>query len=314
MAYELIKEESIETGIHRILNEEILAAIETLENTGKNKDEAIHSVRKRIKKTRAVLRLIRHQVEDTVFKQENIRYRNIGHMLSHLRDATVMINTLNKLRQTYRKEIPYIAFRKARRALVQQQHEASREFFEEKNTILLVLDALKEASQHIHDISVEEDSFAAFAPNMKTIYKRGRKAFDLAVQDPSAHNFHELRKEVKHLGYHTRILNPLWPGFFQAYAKELDRLAELLGDDHDMGVLAEQIESGKVSFARKATTVKFLSAIAKQREFIQQQIYPLAQRILAETSGDFINRFQLYFDLWRTAYKPETAKEATITQ
>lgn len=315
MAYELLKEETIDEGVRRILSEEILAAIETLENTGANKDVAIHSVRKRIKKIRAVLRLIRHQVDDKVFKQENIRYRNLGHMLSHLRDATVLINTLNKLRQTYRKEIPYLAFRKAKKTLVQQQNKASKEFFQENNTVQQVLDAFKEAYTHVPEISIKKDSFAAFGPSMKGIYKRAKKAFDLARQDPSAHNFHELRKEVKHLGYHTRILTPVWPGFFQAYAKELDRLAELLGDDHDMGVLAEQIESGKLSFRRKATKAKFLSAIAKQRESLQQQIYPLAQQILAEKPGDFINRFQLYFDLWRSAYKPEeTPKEAAVTQ
>src|SRR5690349_10123617 len=107
MAYEIHREESIDGNINRILSEEVTAAIASLENPGQAKEETIHGVRKRIKKIRALFRLVRSELKTEVFKQENTRYRNIGHQLSHLRDATVMIKTLEKLRQTNRSKISF---------------------------------------------------------------------------------------------------------------------------------------------------------------------------------------------------------------
>src|SRR3712207_612439 len=141
MAYELVKQEALAASINRIFEEEIAASIATLENPGDSKEEAIHSVRKHIKKIRALLRLVKNQLDTATFKQENIRYRNISHLLSHLRDATVMIQTLTKLKQAYPNQISPTAYRKARKTLVERQNQASKAFFEEGNNIEQVLRA-----------------------------------------------------------------------------------------------------------------------------------------------------------------------------
>src|SRR3712207_6183684 len=94
MGYELTSAEPLANNVSRILNEELSEAIASLQNPGDQREETIHSVRKRIKKIRALFRLVRSELDDELFNQENIRYRDIGNKLSHLRDATVMIKTL----------------------------------------------------------------------------------------------------------------------------------------------------------------------------------------------------------------------------
>lgn len=306
MAYELTHSETVAENIKRIAGEELQGAILSLENPGNAPEEAIHDVRKRIKKIRAVFRLIRNELSNKVFKQENIRYRNIGHMMSHVRDATVMINTISRLKEIYPKAIPTAAYNKARQTLIQKQAQASRDFFEEKNAIQQVLNALYEARDKGPDFAFKRNSFAVFSINLKEIYERGIQAYNFALINPSIDSYHELRKEVKNLWYHTRILTPLWPGIFQALARELGTLAELLGDDHDLGVLFGEIESGRLPFSRKATAAKMLSLIHEQRSNLQQQVYPTGKRIFAEKPDDFVGRYRLYWNIWRRENNPNS--------
>lgn len=306
MGYELNREETVADNVTRILREELASAIASLEDPGDDKEDTIHSVRKRVKKIRALLRLVRSDLDEETFRRENLRYRNIGNMMSHLRDATVMINTLDKLRETHPDGLPETAFAALRGALVTRQAEVSEAFFAHENRIGEVIAAFREAEQHLPEPS-GRDSFAVFAPNIKGIYRRGVKAFALAISEPTAHNFHELRKEVKNLGYHTRLLQPVWPGLFEAYEHELGTLAELLGEDHDLGVLADEIESGRLGTDDEAGNARLVTLLHEERENLQRQFYPLAQRLFAERASDFVGRYRLYWRIWRG--EAETVKE-----
>ncbi|MBC7923010.1 MAG: CHAD domain-containing protein [Ferruginibacter sp.] len=299
MGYALVREESVGDAIRRILDEEISASIAALENIDQNQEEAVHAVRKRLKKIRALLRLVRSEIGAESFGRENIRYRDIGHRLSHLRDAAVMVRTLDQLKKAHPKAIPVIFFARTRARLVERQTRVSEAFLLEKDPLRAVTMAFREARQAGLELGIQRDSFAAFTGNLKGIYRRGVKALGTVTRQPSTDHFHELRKEVKNLWYHTRLFTPAWPGFFQAYAQELNALGELLGEDHDLGVLADEIESGRLPFGRKTTVAKVLSLIRKQRENRQQRIHPLARRVLAEKAEDFVGRYRLYWNLWR---------------
>jgi CHAD domain-containing protein len=310
MGYELKREETVADNVTRILREELASAIASLEKPGDDQEDTIHSVRKRIKKIRALLRLVRSDLDEETFRRENLRYRNIGNMMSHLRDATVMINTLDKLRETHPDGVPETAFARLRQSLVEKQDKVSKAFFAEENRIGEVIAALREAEQNLPELS-GRDTFAVFAPNIKGIYRRGLKAFALAISEPSAHNFHELRKEVKNLGYHTRLLQPVWPGLFDAYEHELGLLAEMLGEDHDLGVLADEIESGRLGGGDESGNAQLVTLLHEERENLQRQFYPLAKRLFAEKASDFVGRYRLYWRIWRgeAQAEPELTEE-----
>jgi CHAD domain-containing protein len=210
-----------------------------------------------------------------------------------------MLKTVEKLRQTHRAKISPKVYSTLRKALAHKQDQVSREFFEEGNKIEKVVDTFRKAPLTIPGFSENNKSFSVFAPNMEGIYRRARKALQVVIQQPSIHNFHELRKEVKNLWYHTRLLQPIWPGLFAAYEKELGRLGELLGDDHDYGVLSEEIESERLLVRNKQTKQTMLGLLHQQRVTLQEQIYPLANRLFAEKASDFVGRYQLYWNLWQ---------------
>jgi CHAD domain-containing protein len=305
MGYELNINESVAENIRRIWAEELVSAIERLQNPGNDREKAVHEVRKGVKKIRAVLRLVRRGLGRELFGQENTRYRNIGHMLAHVRDSTVMIKTLDKIKISDSKAIPKAAYTNVRKKLVDKQAEVSRIFFDENKSIEEVLAAFREAQQNQPQVPITKDSFAVFATNIQQIYEQGKKAYVYASKNPSIDSFHELRKEVKNLWYHTRILKPIWPGFLEAYAAELGALSELLGDDHDLGILYEEIEGGRINFSRKATSDRVLHVIESHRQRLQEQVYPLAKRIFAEETEAYTGRLKLYWKIWRREGKAQ---------
>jgi hypothetical protein len=104
---------------------------------------------------------------------------------------------------------------------------------------------------------------------------------------------------VKTLWYHTRLLLPIWPVLFKAYEQEFGRLGELLGDDHDFGVVAQAIEADQLVVRNKPTKEALLRGLQAQRDQLQAQIFPLAHRLLAEKPDVFVNRLHLHWRLWQ---------------
>jgi CHAD domain-containing protein len=299
MAYVFKPNQSIAHNINRILGEEVTAALDALKSPDQINPETIHTIRKRIKKIRALFRLVRSGLKEKDFQHKNSQFRTIGHRLGPLRDATVMIKTLTKLGQAQPAGVPTRVLATLHKALLQQQDQAASAFFQEGNQINEVARAFAKASRKATGLSKKHTGFGVMAPNLKSIYRRARKALKVAIDDPGIDQLHELRKDVKTLWYHTRLLLPIWPGLFKAYEQEFGRLGELLGDDHDFGVVAQAIEADQLLVRNKPTKEALLRGLQAQRDQLQAQIFPLAHRLLAEKPGVFVNRLNLHWRLWQ---------------
>src|SRR5262245_49812018 len=62
--------------------------------TSRSQDASVHTARKRLKEVRALLRLIRSELGETVFNQNNRDLRDVARPLSELRDATALLKAL----------------------------------------------------------------------------------------------------------------------------------------------------------------------------------------------------------------------------
>ena len=104
---------------------------------------------------------------------------------------------------------------------------------------------------------------ATSSPPSRVAYARGREELHACRDDrfyagglADVELLHEWRKRVKDLWYHAKLLEEAWPPVLQALGDEAHALADHLGDDHDLGVLAERIErrSGRRPSTRRAST------------------------------------------------------------
>src|SRR2546421_6835836 len=96
--FRLYKDETIPDGIRRIARGQLdMAHAELAESPKRRLAIAIHDTRKSLKRLRATVRLARGAIGDEIYRRENAAFRDSGRLLSGVRDASVLIETLDEL-------------------------------------------------------------------------------------------------------------------------------------------------------------------------------------------------------------------------
>ena len=97
-AYSLEIGEPVPNEIARIARGRIDDALDELSGaTESSPEDAVHGARKDMKKLRALLRLVRGEIGEKVYRHEMATFRDAGRELSGVRDADVMLATLESL-------------------------------------------------------------------------------------------------------------------------------------------------------------------------------------------------------------------------
>jgi CHAD domain-containing protein len=295
MGYRLKPQEGFSDGINRILLEQLSKALDQLKGNVRNKDEAIHDARVCIKKIRSLMRLVRDSLGQDTFHVEDTAYRDAGRILSKLRDSAAMIEILDKLIEHFSKQLTARAFSSVRAPLLQSKKVRQQD---RKATMTKVAKALGQSRQRLADWP-KLDQQQAFASGLKRVFKQGRRSFGRAYKQPSIKNFHEWRKQIKHLLYQTRVLRPLWQPVFEALIAELKTLGQQLSEDHDLAILREKVLQ-QLEEQEDHTEIEALVAlIDRRRNELHVTARVLGAKIYAEKSRVFVARIELYWRAWR---------------
>jgi CHAD domain-containing protein len=284
-AYRLESKESLPEGLARVARGRLDHAIDELHGkTDSTAEEAVHEARKDLKKLRALLRLVRDELGESGFARENRCFRDAGRELAAARDSDVMLDTLKAL------DLPAGFGWDLRKAI--QAHRARNGEGGRNAAAAGVVAMLREARGRVGDWPLEHDSFGALHGGLKRTYRRGRRDFKAVQANPSVESLHEWRKRVKDLWYHHTLLRPLWPPVMQAVGDEAHELADRLGDDHDLAVLADWI--------REHTDAgpEFFDAVDRRRAELQADAMTLGARLYADKPSAYVRRLRR---LWEAA-------------
>ncbi len=279
-AYRLYEHEFVPDGIRRIARGQLDNAREELGRTSKrNLGEAVHETRKRLKRLRAVLRLARDAVGEETYRRENASFRDLGRRLSAARDANVLVETLDGLRERFADELPPKASDALRARLKREHRRALDSLQKDEATVGAVTGELEEARMRTADWTLEPEGFEGLEPGLRRIYRRGRRAMRSAAAEPTNENFHEWRKRVKDLWYVAQITRAAAPKRMTRLAKQAHQLSDLLGDDHDLAVLRSYIEAHPRSFDDTASRRALLGVLDRRRQSLQQEAIDLGRRV-----------------------------------
>ncbi|MGJ3238447.1 MAG: CHAD domain-containing protein [Anaerolineae bacterium] len=291
MSYQWDLEEKLAEGITRIIDEQIDDALAQLTDEGNDRDEAIHSARKSFKKIRAVLRLVRDQIGDTIYREQNELYRDLGRALAPMRDAYVRVMLINKLIDTLEADHLRSSAETMRAELV-ADYENTRTTFWQSATTQEVIDRLTDERDTIHDMPLnKKKAFKVFKKGVKRIHKQGQDEMEIAYQNvPSAVEFHQWRKRVKYLWYHLRILKPYNPDTIADLIDQLDQLGDLLGSAHDFAVLYNTLVEHPET--QDGAGRHLLALLDQQRGELEQQAYELGEAIYHKRTKHFIKQIK----------------------
>lgn len=298
MAYELQPGQPVPDELRRCAREQLDRAIDEL-TTRVDDDpiEAVHDARKALKKARSLLRLSRGAIDAADRRRENGVLRQAGRALSSARDAEVMLEAVDDLAGRFTGRVPQPTFDAIRRHL-ETERDPARQRLLESGLPGQVANELKAVRGRIDDWSLRGADWRALEPGLKRTYTRGHAALDLARRRPTVENLHDWRKRTKDLWYHLRMLKPVSPGIVGGMAKEADKLSKLLGDDHDLAVLRESLESGAGRLAVDLDSV--LELIDHRRDQLQAEALQIGARLYAEPPKLFVRRLHRYWKTSRT--------------
>jgi CHAD domain-containing protein len=145
-AYRLHTGEPTPEGLRRIARGQLDQAQAELKGAPKRKvAAAVHDTRKSLKRLRAAVRLGRDALGEGTYKQENRAFRDTGRRLAGVRDASVLIETLDDLEQAAERELPSGATAGLREQLEAERKEALQSLKEDDIVIDAVLDELEDA-------------------------------------------------------------------------------------------------------------------------------------------------------------------------
>jgi len=300
VSYRFRRRESVEDGLRRIAREQIVRAVVMARDASADPHHRIHKVRRRFKKLRGLVRLVRPGLggDGVGYRDENARYRDAARGLAEARDAQTAVEALDSLLERYAEPLDREAFAGVRDEFVRARAEqvAARPRFSHR--LEETVERLTEAHDRVGSWRLDDDGFAALRRGLVRSYARGRKALKRARKNPTAERFHEWRKRVQYHGFHGRLLRSIWKRPMKARRKEIDALSDLLGDDHDLSVLADALRDGPASTHVDEVRALLGLAVQRRRE-LRWRAMALGERVYAEKPGLLARRFGAHWEAWR---------------
>ena len=297
-AYRLLESEPVGPGIKRVLASQVDDAIARLRGeAGTEPEEAIHEARKDVKKIRSALRLVRHEIGDEVWRRENDHYRDVARKLSSFRDAEILVEALDGLRE--RSAPTAIERSDGIRKELDEENRSAHDDGSVERAMAAAAAELATGRARVDALPLDGDGWELIAPGLHRSYRRGRKRLRAVEEEASVTNLHELRKRVKDLWYQLRLIRDVDRAMLEPLADHTHGLSDHLGDDHDLALLREEVQRRRNAFARPVDQRHLLQEIDQRRGELQFAAISLAERIYADKPKRFTKRLERRWEAWR---------------
>ena len=302
MRYELRPNQSPGKNLLRIFRQQIDDGLALARGERKPEDTLVHDTRKHLKKARAVLRLLREQIGRDSFRREDRRLRDVGRLMTEIRDTEVRLQTMRQLEQTTQHH--YRSYQKIERLLATELENFVAAFAGWEKKAVRRLERAHHVSKRWSRAGY---SWRRLRRALQQTYKSGRKALARARAEPSAPNIHELRKQTKLLGYQIRLLRPWNNLVVGGVIEELTQLGHLLGRVHDLVFLADRLRLERSESHWGKQDDELLSLIENSEAELQRDGIEIAERFFAERASKFAAHLDEWFEDWHTR-KPSAAE------
>ena len=296
MAYRIRPECKVKREVRAAALDRISEAQRALRLPAVQRAEGVHQARKRFKELRALLRLVREPLGDS-FQRENACVRDLARLLAESREATAMLESWDALARTQGQLFAEQPLQQVRQRLALRAEPAGQDGALEAS-IEQALAELDELAVRVNDWQLDGKGFALLKGGLERSYRDGCRNLARAQRAPDAESLHEWRKRVKDQWYHSQLLTPCWPQDFKRRCRHLKRLADDLGDEHDLAMMAQLLEDEPALFGDETTGERLAALIEARRAELQAAAFASGQRLYAESPKALVKRIEVY---WRIA-------------
>jgi CHAD domain-containing protein len=302
--FSLLAGERVAEGLKRMVLGQLDLAIELLsaDDGAMPTAESVHETRKALKRLRTLMRLLEGELGEQATAREHALLRDAGRRLASARDAEVIVATLDALLRRHRRKLAHReGVHRLRVRLVDEREQATSRLLSDDTMRSQVLLDLRGARLRMNAWSpTDSDGIRALEPALKRLYAQGRRRHLRALKGRGdrAAAMHSWRKRVKDLRYAAEALSRSGPsdngrtshvaaasvanaaggpessggaqGAIPKIARRADRLGELIGEEHDLIVLAQRVRA-EGNDCPRATRRALLKLIDRRRERMRQR-------------------------------------------
>ena len=196
--------------------------------------EAVHEVRKALKRWRALLRLLARPLGEQA-DQLRTEARELMRAVAGARDAQSALDALADLRKA---DMPFSArtTESIRARLTELRDEAGATSFT-KNMRERISRYFDYATLSLERWPLKAIDFDIVTDGLTSTYRRARQLVPDGWSDCEAEHLHDLRRRVVEHRHQMDLIEPLWPRLGKVWAEEAQRLRNQLGSCQDLAVL-----------------------------------------------------------------------------
>jgi len=296
MPYRFGRGESVSEAGRRVIVERLAKAADGLRG-GDPVGTAVHQARRSLKEARAALKLVRGGLPREASRHQRRRLRDAGRQLAPVRDARVLVDTLDRLgahRERTTGLDGFVAVRKVLRADVVKAQRAFRQAALRER----VASALDDARGSAEALPIEACDWGLLARELERCYLAGVEARERALRTSEDDDVHAWRKRAKELWCFERLLRGIWPGVMRARAKACGELSDLLGQDHDLAVLRATLTERPARFGETGDVHELVRLSQLRSRRLRADAVRVAERVYAESAKAYAGRMGAYLRAW----------------
>ncbi|MAS04673.1 MAG: metal-binding protein [Ahrensia sp.] len=299
MSYRIRPGKPLTDEVVRIADHQYRQAMDVLYREPDGRHEAIHDARKRFKRLRGLFRLVRYGAPD-VYADQNARLRDTARTLSAVRDATALVEALDRLSVECAQGDHHATLLAIRHRLAARRDRIAAGQTDLHARVSAAIASCEDGIDALAGLSLpkgRKKAIRVLAKGAAKNYGRAQDALHRACETGDPTDWHDLRKRIKYHWMHMKLLRPAWPGVMNARAEVADLAGEALGDDHDLAVLEELVRAEPDAIG-DAGEIAVLRACMKAHSLaLHERIGAILRHLLHDDPDVFRSRIQaLYRD------------------
>lgn len=283
--------EPLAATLRRILIDEITTARAVLGDPDLPRDEAIHRTRRGLKRVRSlwsVLDSLPGANRDGRIRQ----VRDAGRLLSGARDADVMaIEARRLLARAEGREATAVA------RLVESCEARARHAHLDTPPFDFVAARLRACEADARSLPTVFEGGRLLAEGLVACYRRGRRDWREIEDGATGEALHDWRKRVKQRRHLSAVVPIETTVTSRSIQEDLDRLGEILGEEHDLAVMRHRIENDPDLLAADEGRAAVLDLLAHRRRKLKKAALEAADELYGLRTRAFERELEGLFEL-----------------
>lgn len=287
MPFELDPRLPVGAELRRVVIERLDDALATLAATEGADPEAVeeqlHDVRKRCKEVRGAARLVRRPL-GARYGTFNRLVRDGARELAEIRDAHALSATLDSLTEAAPEQFAHV--RAELSGLAAREHATAAAGDARIDRARQLLRAAR-GEALTWDLG---DGFGVIEPGLRRTYRDARRAWRASKADPTDEQLHEWRRHTKYLWHQLQLLEPADPEWFAPLLRRLDRVADVLGDDHDLVLLIDLCAGEPHRFGGRRAAKAAIRLARRRRRRLRKRAFKAGAKLFRRRPKRFTRR------------------------